>query len=361
MPQRVVLGETDGNRKRKELSASTRGQIWGQYDRGAAVRQISRDLNIPRSTVAYTITNRDKFIDGKTPPRPGRPPKLSDRNVRSIISQARRDPFISYKRLAQNTFHLASRTTLYRTLRKTAIINQPAKRRPYLTAAHARERLRWCLQYADKDREFWNTVIWSDECSVERGKGRPREWVFRKPKEQWDKDKISTYKTGKETRVMIWGAFNGTRRSMVARMAPDPASPREGVSANSYLAVLDNNLVDFYQPGLIFMQDGASIHTAHRVTHWMQDHGVTTLPWPPYSPDLNPIEHVWKKLKEMVYIRHPDLLSLPKDSEATKTAMFEAIQDAWEAIPEEFFNALVDSMPRRIQAVISAQGWQTKY
>lgn len=109
------------------------------------------------------------------------------------------------------------------------------------------------------------------------------------------------------------------------------------------------------------MQDGAPIHTAHRVSNWIQTHGITTVSWPPYSPDLNPIKHVWKKLKELVYIRHPDILSLPKDTEATKEAIFEAIKEAWEAIPDEFFKALVDSMPRRVQAVIDANGWQTKY
>jgi transposase len=45
------------------------------------------------------------------------------------------------------------------------------------------------------------------------------------------------------------------------------------------------------RPELIFMQDNASIHTAHKVKDWFEENGIQTTNWPPYSPDLNPIKH----------------------------------------------------------------------
>jgi transposase len=48
-----------------------------------------------------------------------------------------------------------------------------------------------------------------------------------------------------------------------------------------------------WEPGLIFMQDNASIHIAHIIREWFQEHSIPLLDWLPYSPDLNPIEHIW--------------------------------------------------------------------
>ena len=40
------------------------------------------------------------------------------------------------------------------------------------------------------------------------------------------------------------------------------------------------------------MQDNASIHTSRLARDWLQEHGIEVTDWPPYSPDLNPIEHL---------------------------------------------------------------------
>lgn len=48
------------------------------------------------------------------------------------------------------------------------------------------------------------------------------------------------------------------------------------------------------------MQDNARIHTARIVQDWLHEQEFEVLEWPPYSPDLNPIEHVWARLKELV-------------------------------------------------------------
>ena len=45
--------------------------------------------------------------------------------------------------------------------------------------------------------------MWSDECSVERGTGKNREWVFRTPVQKWDREMIETYKKGKDISVMV--------------------------------------------------------------------------------------------------------------------------------------------------------------
>jgi transposase len=40
------------------------------------------------------------------------------------------------------------------------------------------------------------------------------------------------------------------------------------------------------------MQDNAPIHTARVVKEWFEMNGIDTIDWPPYSLDLNPIEHI---------------------------------------------------------------------
>ena len=58
---------------------------------------------------------------------------------------------------------------------------------------------------------------------------------------------------------------------------------------------------------MIFMQDNAPIHKAGVVLRWFEEKAIPLLEWPPYSPDLNPIKHVWAMLKEYVNEDFPHL------------------------------------------------------
>ena len=49
--------------------------------------------------------------------------------------------------------------------------------------------------------------------------------------------------------------------------------------------------------GLLFMDDNAPIHRAAVVNEWMENYGISRLMWPPYSPDISPIENLWAYLK----------------------------------------------------------------
>jgi hypothetical protein len=76
------------------------------------------------------------------------------------------------------------------------------------------------------------------------------------------------------------------------------------------------------------------------------------LSWPGNSPDLNPIENLWARLKCLVAAKHP----------SNKTQLIEAIISSWyHTVTTDELKALVDSMPRRCLAVIKAKGYPTKY
>ena len=163
---------------------------------------------------------------------------------------------------------------------------------------------------------------------------------------------------------MFWAAFSFNRRTSLWPLLGDPDSARGGVTAARILECLQENLPTIAEPGMIFAQDNAPTHTASRVQLWLWDwaeeNGIELVDWPAYSPDLNPIENLWKLLKEKILEYHPELSDLPKNL-TTKQRLCEAAIEAWEAFEDELLEKLVSSMPRRLEALVAAHGWYTKY
>ncbi len=204
--------------------------------------------------------------------------------------------------------------------------------------------------------------MWSDKCLAERGKGKKRAWVWGTPADKWKPSHVETYRKGKDLRVMVWAMFWGEgQRSDLYIMDRDFKSKKHGYSVNSYIEVLNVMLPGSYIEDLYFMQDNAPIHTANKVKKWFEENGIDTSKWPPYSPDLNPIKHAQKKLKEVVMEHFPEVQDAKGESEQDLKNMEEALKKAWHIIPTSFFESLIESIERRIKAVIEADGQHTKY
>ncbi len=83
------------------------------------------------------------------------------------------------------------------------------------------------------------------------------------------------------------------------------------------------------------------------------DNEFTLLKWPPQSPDPNLVEHRWDVVEWEIRIIDVQQTNLQQ--------LHDAIMSIWTKISEECFQHLVESMPRRIKAVLKAKGGPTQY
>ncbi|GFX76648.1 uncharacterized protein TNCV_3163661 [Trichonephila clavipes] len=103
----------------------------------------------------------------------------------------------------------------------------------------------------------------------------------------------------------------------------------------------------------IFMQDGTSLPYSSVYQSFLAAQNIPLLDWPGNSPDMNPIENVWELMKRKV----------AKDVITNKTKLLEKIMHVWNHHPQmqETIKSCIDSMSRRIEALIAAKGGTTKY
>ena len=106
--------------------------IIGAQALGHAPAEIAKTLNVPRTTVIYTLQKHPERNNEKSKSRSGRPGIFSDRDRRRTIKFARINPRITYTQLRTEVRMQCSRSTLYRTLKDYGLTNWLAKKRPLL-------------------------------------------------------------------------------------------------------------------------------------------------------------------------------------------------------------------------------------
>jgi hypothetical protein len=135
------------------------------------------------------------------------------------------------------------------------------------------------------------------------------------------------------------------------------------INAPRYDEYILTQIQQFFQEhvfdGYIFWQDNASAHRAFETRLNLLRRRIPCITPPPYSPDLNLIEHVWNWMKNWIQEHYwearycVDKIPLPQ--------LRQIIQNAWDAVPDKFIQGLFDSWWDRCQAVIDARGGPTKY
>ncbi|GFV93479.1 transposase domain containing protein [Trichonephila clavipes] len=105
----------------------------------------------------------------------------------------------------------------------------------------------------------------------------------------------------------------------------------------------------------MFQQDNTLYHKAKIVLEWFQEHDIEfqLTSWPPNSPDLNLIEHIWDVMGLQLRVQRPPIHNI--------SDLRDRCLNIWYNLSPAIYQGLVASMPRRVEAVLRAKGGPTRY
>lgn len=249
-----------------------------------------------------------------------------------------------------------SNTTGRRLLHKLGLHGRRPAKKPFVSLVNRRKRVAWCKAWKTMD---FNTVLFTDE----------KKWVFHLQRQHWvwravgkryhPRNTVTTRQQGGGS-LMVWGAISSTKTYPLIMLDGTlsgaayvdilkkflPKTPKNSCSRSTVRTSLKTL-------PWVFQQDNASAHTSRVAEAYLKKRNAVILPWPANSPDLSPIENLWSIVSQKVYNGHKQY--------RCKEELFEAVQKEWLAIPQSILTSLYDSIPKRMEAVVKAKGFPTKY
>jgi transposase len=105
----------------------------------------------------------------------------------------------------------------------------------------------------------------------------------------------------------------------------------------------------------LFMEDGNSAHghksTRNCCARYRTTYGIILMPHPSTSPDMNPIEKCWRRIKQALYRR--------RKQPTTVAEMEQIVTEEWERIPQDWINELILKQEHWVHVLMERHGWST--
>lgn len=338
--------------KKKELSNDLRNKIVNSHKEGLGYKAISKKFNVPTSTIQSIIKKFKTFNTVENVIGRGRKGKVCPRSARKITRYVCNNPRTTSKEILSNLEASGikiSRQTLQRTLHRNGLKGCRPRKTPLLTKKHLKSRLVFAKTHVDFPNSFFSKILWTDETKIELFGHMDVAYVWRKKDEAHNpKNTIPTVKHGGGN-LMFWGSFSASGPGSLVKV--------NGImKKEQYLEIIKDNIRQDAEklalgPDWILQQDNDPKHTAKIVKKWFEDSHINVLEWPSQSPDLNPIENLWRVLKIEVKKRKPKNL---KELE-------QYAKEEWSKISVDTCRNLVDHYPKRLQQVIKSNGHAIDY
>ena len=337
------------------LSQLDRGRAIALILQGRSQRDVAQKFGVYESTISRLVQRLRATGRSTDRPKSGHPRVTTQRQDRRIRLLHLRNRLRTAKETAREVIGTHGRRVCPRTVRNRLREFDLRSRRPYvgpnLTPRRRQRRMQWLRAHTPNRFRLadWRRVMFSDESRFSLQRSDRRQRVYRRLGERYSDACVREVdRFGGGGSVMVWGGIShGLKTPLVVIQGNlTVVRYRDQVLMPQVLPLVNAH-------NLTFQHDNARPHVARVCLDFLNQNNVQVLDWPPYSPDLNTIEHLWDALERRVRKR----VNVPNNVAQLQLAL---IQE-WNNIPQRTIDNLVGSMVRRVRAATAARGGHTLY